>query len=66
MILILFQPSWRHLPDIDEESMIVYKGSNVKLSWEHYEGDEGHTHGVPKTCGYVKEDAGSDFTEFLN
>lgn len=37
--------------------MIVYKASNVKLSWEHNEGDgdEGHTHGAPKTCGYVKE-----------
>lgn len=36
--------------------MIVYKGSNVKLSWEHYQDGQGHTHGAPKTCGYVKED----------
>ncbi|XP_015522611.1 ADAM 17-like protease [Neodiprion pinetum] len=57
------EPSWRHLPHADNRSMIVYKGSNVKLSWEHYEGGEGHTHGVPKTCGYVKEDAGADGTD---
>lgn len=35
--------------------MIIYKSSDVKLSWEHYQDGEGHTHGVPKTCGYVKE-----------
>ena len=35
--------------------MIVYKASDVKLSWEHYENGEGHTHSAPKTCGYVKE-----------
>lgn len=36
--------------------MIVYKASDVKLSWEHYQNGEGHTHGSPKTCGYVKEE----------
>lgn len=35
--------------------MIVYKSSDVKLSWEHYEDGEGHTHGAPRTCGYVKD-----------
>lgn len=35
--------------------MIIYKSSDVKLSWEHYKDGEGHTHGAPKTCGYVKE-----------
>lgn len=35
--------------------MIVYKASDVKLSWEHYRDGQGHTHGAPKTCGYVKE-----------
>lgn len=35
--------------------MIVYKASDVKLSWEHYQDGQGHTHGAPKTCGYIKE-----------
>lgn len=38
--------------------MIIYKSSDVKLSWEHFEHGEGHTHGAPKTCGYVKEELG--------
>lgn len=38
--------------------MIIYKSSDVKLSWEHFQDGEGHTHGVPKTCGYVKEELG--------
>lgn len=50
-----FQPSWRHLPELNNQTMIVYKASDVKLSWEHYQNGEGHTHGAPKTCGYVKE-----------
>jgi disintegrin and metalloproteinase domain-containing protein 17 len=49
------EPSWRHLPDSSEKHMVVYKASDVKLSWEnhakHGEG-ENHTHGK---CGYVKE-----------
>lgn len=51
----MFQPSWRHLPHLDNQTMIIYKSSDVKFSWEHYQDGEGHTHGVPKTCGYVKE-----------
>lgn len=39
--------------------MIVYKASDVKLSWEHFENGEGHTHSAPKTCGYVKEESGT-------
>lgn len=35
--------------------MLIYKASDVKLSWQHIENGEGHTHGAPKTCGYVKE-----------
>lgn len=38
--------------------MIIYKSSDVKFSWEHFQDGEGHTHGVPKTCGYVKEELG--------
>jgi len=41
---------------LDNQTMIIYKSSDVKLSWEHYQDGEGHTHGTPKTCGYVKED----------
>jgi len=44
--------------------MIIYKSSDVKLSWEHYQDGEGHTHGTPKTCGYVKEDI--SMTLFIN
>ncbi|KAH0533512.1 hypothetical protein KQX54_000517, partial [Cotesia glomerata] len=56
------EPSWRHLPHLGNDSMIIYKASDVKLSWEHVENGEGHTHGVPKTCGYIKEvvDDGDD------
>ncbi|CAB0038723.1 unnamed protein product [Trichogramma brassicae] len=50
------EPSWRHLPENSNETMIIYKASDVKLSWEHYHNGEGHTHGAPKTCGYIKED----------
>ncbi|XP_063974850.1 ADAM 17-like protease isoform X1 [Diachasmimorpha longicaudata] len=50
------EPSWRHLPHLDNSSMIMYKASDVKLSWEHVDKNgEGHTHGVPRTCGYVQE-----------
>lgn len=60
----LFQPSWRHLPYLDNQTMIVYKSSDVKLSWEHYQDGEGHTHGVPKTCGYVKENMSMILLQF--
>lgn len=49
------EPAWRHLPHLDNQTMIIYKSSDVKLSWEHYKDGEGHTHGAPKTCGYIKE-----------
>ncbi|KAF5275866.1 hypothetical protein FQR65_LT04105 [Abscondita terminalis] len=47
------EPSWRHLPETDNKTMIVYRGSDVKLSWErnkHSYDDVG-----PKICGYIKE-----------
>lgn len=54
------EPSWRHLPHLSERHMIVYRGSDIKLSWHHHHGD-GAVDGedglviAPKTCGYVKE-----------
>ncbi|KAJ2949683.1 hypothetical protein O0L34_g15610 [Tuta absoluta] len=41
------EPSWRHMPHLDEKSMITYKSSDIKLSWS---GDDSK-----KVCGYVKE-----------
>lgn len=43
------EPSWRHLPHLDNRSMIAYKASDVKYSWDH-----ANKMGL-KTCGYVKE-----------
>lgn len=39
--------------------MIVYKASDVKLSWQHHH-TEGEM-GVPKTCGYIKEGLGKNY-----
>lgn len=45
------EPSWRHLPHLDNRSMITYKGSDVKFGW-----DQSDPQGKGfKTCGYVKE-----------
>lgn len=46
--------------------MIIYKSSDVKLSWEHYKDGEGHTHGAPKTCGYVKENLSTVLSHNIN
>jgi disintegrin and metalloproteinase domain-containing protein 17 len=46
--------------------MIIYKVSDVKLSWEHYQNGEGHTHGAPKTCGYIREGKEANSEEILN
>lgn len=51
----LLQPSWRHMPDKDNKTMVTYKASDVRLSWEH-SGQNQH-----KPCAYVKEDAGLYF-----
>ncbi|XP_031330294.1 ADAM 17-like protease isoform X1 [Photinus pyralis] len=47
------EPSWRHLSDGNNKTMIVYKGSDVKLSWDqsNYNDDVMG----PKICGYIKE-----------
>lgn len=44
------EPSWRHLPHLGYQSMVAYRSSDVKLSWEH-------AHEKPVSpCGYVKEE----------
>ena len=48
-----FQPSWRHLPAFGNRTMITYKGSDVKLSWEHANLDANHI--GPRMCGYIRE-----------
>lgn len=50
------QPSWRHLPHLSDRHMVVYKQSDVKLSWEANSTNEESA--FPKMCGYVKEGAG--------
>jgi hypothetical protein len=59
--LYLNQPSWRHLPHLDNQSMIAYRESDIHFSWNHGEG-RGDTDTWPRTCGYVKE--GEDKCEF--
>lgn len=44
--------------------MVVYKQSDVKLSWEANGTDEGNA--FPKVCGYVKEGAGETIFSFEN
>ncbi|KAJ8961630.1 hypothetical protein NQ314_005882 [Rhamnusium bicolor] len=47
------EPSWRHLPHLDNKTMITYKQSDVKFSWEN--SDLPHDQIGPRVCGYVKE-----------
>lgn len=46
------------MPDKDNKTMVSYKASDVRLSWEH-SGLNQH-----KPCAYVKEDAGLYFQCF--
>nr|CAD7454100.1 unnamed protein product [Timema tahoe] len=46
------EPSWRHLPDLDNRSMIIYRASDAHFSWEQGLGDSDTW---PRTCAYVKE-----------
>ncbi|CAL4171653.1 unnamed protein product, partial [Meganyctiphanes norvegica] len=58
------EPSWRHIPGSSEESMIVYRGSDVKHSWE-----DNHTSlKGNKICDSIKEGNESieDYTEEEN
>lgn len=50
------EPSWRHLPHLDNKTMIAYKSSDVKISWENFDNNDGDNIG-PRTCGYIKEGA---------
>ncbi|XP_066992890.2 ADAM 17-like protease isoform X3 [Anabrus simplex] len=52
------EPSWRHLPNLDNESMISYRASDVHFSWDEGTGNE---ETWPRTCGYVRE--GQEFEE---
>ncbi|KAF2901050.1 hypothetical protein ILUMI_05106 [Ignelater luminosus] len=47
------EPSWRHLPHLDNRTMVTYRESDIKLSWDHSHLAAGQV--GPKTCGYVKE-----------
>ncbi|XP_063367896.1 ADAM 17-like protease [Cydia amplana] len=44
------EPSWRHLPDLDDKTMITYRGSDIRFSWANSDDDA-----KPRVCGYVKE-----------
>lgn len=57
----LNQPSWRHLPHLDNQTMIAYRASDIHYSWNYGEG-QGDTDTWPRTCGYVRE--GQDRGEF--
>lgn len=47
------EPSWRHLPHLDNRTMITYRQSDVKFTWDHDNLPPGQV--GPKICGYVKE-----------
>lgn len=47
------EPSWRHLSGFDNRTMIFYRESDVKLSWDQSDLDSNEL-GV-KTCGFVEE-----------
>ncbi|CAH2049560.1 unnamed protein product, partial [Iphiclides podalirius] len=43
------EPSWRHLPDQKDGTMISYRSSDIRFSWAQGDGSR------PRVCGYVKE-----------
>ncbi|XP_068218960.1 ADAM 17-like protease isoform X2 [Palaemon carinicauda] len=45
------EPSWRHISDTKNESMIAYRGSDVRHSWE----DQPQNFTRQKICDYVRE-----------
>ncbi|KAJ3667122.1 hypothetical protein Zmor_002528 [Zophobas morio] len=47
------EPSWRHIPHLDNKTMITYKQSDVKFSWDRDTLPPGQV--GPRICGYVKE-----------
>ena len=44
------EPAWRHLPESDQETMIAYKESDIKFSWN--EPDEQNLK-PDKVCDYI-------------
>ncbi|KAL1464303.1 hypothetical protein WDU94_003964 [Cyamophila willieti] len=44
------EPSWRHLPHLGNQTMVAYRASDVKLSWDHA------NEKPVSPCGYVKEE----------
>ncbi|KAJ8718449.1 hypothetical protein PYW08_002686 [Mythimna loreyi] len=46
------EPSWRHLPHLDDKTMITYRASDIHFSWKGSEETKG---AKPRVCGYVKE-----------
>ncbi|KAL3194139.1 hypothetical protein MRX96_016281 [Rhipicephalus microplus] len=46
--IYVMEPSWRHIPDDHNDTMIVYRASDVKYSWDPAQS-------LTKYCGYVKE-----------
>nr|AMO02512.1 ADAM 17-like protein [Tityus serrulatus] len=51
----IIEPSWRHLSEDNNASMIIYRGSDVKFSWDSSHDDKN----LPKFCSYVHEDGNS-------
>ncbi|CAG9853819.1 unnamed protein product [Phyllotreta striolata] len=51
------EPSWRHMPDLNNRTMIVYKQSDVKFSWQ----PENSPNHPRKICDFIKE--GADLEE---
>lgn len=50
----MFQPSWRHLPEKNNQTMITYKESDINFSWNLHQISSNES--KPHICGYVKED----------
>ncbi|XP_050563738.1 ADAM 17-like protease [Spodoptera frugiperda] len=46
------EPSWRHLPHLDDKTMITYRSSDIHFSWKAADEAKGTK---PRVCGYVKE-----------
>jgi len=51
------EPSWRHLPNTDDQTMIAYKESDIKFSWNE---PDSNNFIPPKVCDFVKENGTVD------
>ncbi|KAL1492943.1 hypothetical protein ABEB36_011104 [Hypothenemus hampei] len=47
------EPSWRHIPEHDNRTMITYKQSDIKFSWDPENLPKDYP--TPRMCAYVKE-----------